>query len=129
MLREGQFQTLLQNAADAQDFSDTVLEQQGKVRQLVTVTTKMQSIEVEVGDFINVQLDRPVNEALGFAYCNVLGIDRNLSSFEIDLELEILDFIDDPGDVPLVTAEDYYEAPSEDGDTFYDDGFYGGLAG
>ena len=127
LLREGQFDTLLFTAGDAQDFSDTVLELQGLIRKIVEFTVKMQAIDIEVGDFINAQLDRPTTTALGFVYGEVLGIDRNLSAFEITITLRIIKRIEDPQPT-LVTSEEHYNAADTDSDTFYgDDVYYGGI--
>lgn len=139
--REGVFETLLTGAADAQSFSDTVLDLQGDVRPVTRVTTKLvaPALDVEVGDFINVELNRKAativalggavpndSTGLGFFFCEVLGRTLNLSASELELELRLIKSIADPAPV-AVTNEEIYNAGDAAADTFFgDDVFFGG---
>ncbi len=108
--REGQFDTLLTSAVAAQAFSDTVLDLQGSVQQLVTVTTKMQTVDLEVGDFVNVQLDRPVRDMLEFFITEVIGVTKNLTAFEMQLDLRLLRAVPDPDAPPATGTSSIYGA-------------------
>ena len=139
--REGVFETLLTNGGDAQSFSDTVLDLQGDVRPTTTVTTKLvvPALDVEVGDFVNVQLDRNAalisalggdvpnqSTGMGFFFCEVLGRTLNLSAMEVQLELRLIRSIADPAPVPI-TSEELYNDSSAAADAFFGDGvLYGG---
>ncbi len=126
------FETLLTNGGDAQSFSDTVLDLQGDVRPTTTVTTKLvvPALDVEVGDFVNVQLDRKAalisalggdvpnqSTGMGFFFCEVLGRTLNLSAMEVQLELRLIRSIADPAPVPI-TSEELYNDSSAAADAF-----------
>lgn len=125
--REGTFETLLTTGPDAQSFSDTVLELSGKVRPTTRVSCKLTApaLSAAVGDFINVELNRPAADiaaiggsvpnastGIGFFYCEVLGRTMNLSAFEVELELRLIKAIGDPRPA-LVTTEEVYNATAE----------------
>lgn len=123
--RQESFDTLLTNATDAQSFADTVLELSGGVQRLVSITTKMQTVDIDVDDWINVQIDRPVSTMLGFTFCQVVGITRDLGSFEVTLELRIWDLIADPGNQTETIAEGLYGDLGDRGQYYGDGKEYG----
>ena len=113
--REDEFLTLLNGQSAAQDFAATMFLFSADVGKPVTVVTKMQTVEREVGDFIDVWLDRALSTMLGKAKCEILGISKDGNAMTVRLECRI---------VSLYPAT-IYEQSVHYNDTYYNWRFYG----
>jgi hypothetical protein len=115
LFREDEFLTLLNGQAAAHSFGETLFLLSGDVKKPVTIVTKMQAIEREVGDFIDAWLDRVSGTMLGRAKCEILGIEKDGNEMLVRLECRI---------VSLYPATIYEQSWHYD-DTYYNLRYYG----
>jgi hypothetical protein len=88
---ERTFDTLLTSEADAQVFSDRILLLSGDVRRTFSITTKLQTMGVDVGDTIQVPIRRPSGRGLlGDVVAYVLGVEKDFMGAKITLDCMIL---------------------------------------
>ena len=113
--REGEFPTLLNGQSAAQDFAETVFLFSGDVKKPVMIITKMQTVEREVGDFIDAWLDRAQSTMLGRAKCEILGISKDGNNMTVRIECRIISLY--PATI--------YEQSVHYNDTYYNWRFYG----
>ena len=113
--REDTFLTLLNGQSAAQAFAETMFLFSSDVDKPVTIVTKMQTVEREVGDFIDVWLDRVSSTMLGRAKCEILGISKDGNNMTVRLECRI---------VSLYPAT-IYEQSVHYNDTYYNWRYYG----
>jgi len=97
------FPTFLTTQADAQAFSNTVIEISGLPRKLVTTKYKLQPLLRKIGDFITVPIWRPTTQILEDAKVEIISITFNLSDFTTPIVGRVLEFI-----VPTVTQRGSY---------------------
>lgn len=71
--REEEFDTLLTTATDAQTFADAMQDLQGRTIKTFDVPFKMQPFELEIMDFVSVDLSRPSKAMLGVVTAEVIG--------------------------------------------------------
>ncbi len=114
VLREGKFDTLLPDAVAAQSFSDKVLQLSGWVQRFFETRTKLQPIQREIGDLVTVDLNRPSGTGLGWVVAEVMGVEKNLTAFEVILTCRIVERV----------HETVYEQGEYYGDGYYGDGLY-----
>lgn len=113
--RENTFLTLLNGQSAAISFAETMFLFSSDVNKPVTIVTKMQTVEREVGDFIDVWLDRALSTMLGKAKCEILGIAKDGNNMTVRIECRI---------VSLYPAT-IYEQSVHYNDTYYNWRFYG----
>ena len=115
VLREKTFNTLLNGQSAAQDYAETLFLFSADVKKPVVIVTKMQTIEREVGDFIDVWLDRAQSTMLGKAKCEIMGIEKSGNDMTVRLECRIIS----------IFPETIYEQSVHYDDTYYNWRFYG----
>jgi hypothetical protein len=85
------FDTVLTNAADAQAFSDDVLDIGGEASKLFPATMKMQPLLREVMDVIQIPVRRRNGAAIiGDVVAEVVGRGKNLMAAEITLRCRVM---------------------------------------
>jgi len=89
--RENTFDTLLTASAAAQDFSDDILLLSGGVMRKFTAKFKLQPLEREIMDFVDIPIARQGGGFLGTAKAEILGITKDLLAAEISLECRIVE--------------------------------------
>jgi len=86
--KQKDFHTLLTSAAVAEDYSVTVMSLFGGIVPEYTITTKMQHIDVELEDNINVELYKFYDGAWGSIKCEVVEKNVNYTSNTITFKLK-----------------------------------------
>ena len=87
---EKEFDTLLPDDTDVQDFADTQMSISGQVLRLVTITTKMQHADIEIGDMVNIELERVGGDMIGTHKAEVIEVRRNLDEMMVSLTLRLV---------------------------------------
>jgi hypothetical protein len=89
------YDTLLTTSADAQTFADNQFIVSGDIQKIVTFKTKLQTIDLNITDFILVDIERACGDdsMLGRAKCEVINIVKDLNNFEITIKARILEFV------------------------------------
>ncbi len=89
--REKEFNTLLVSESDAQSLAVKIMNLVDRIRPVFPVVAKTQVSDLRIGDNVNVRLDR-VNKAwYGLSKCQVVGIDFNLESNQVKLQLRYIE--------------------------------------
>lgn len=114
---ERTFETLLPDAAAAQEFADAVLASGGRVARQFSLRLKLSAVQRELGDIIHVTLTRRDGDAfIGTMKAEVIGVEYDLIAAEQLLRLRVIEILPPPG--AYVEGEFY-------GDSFYGDSTYG----
>lgn len=71
--RDGEFDTLIVDDADAQTFSDEMQDLQGEVLRTFDATFKMQPFDREIMDFVSIDLSRATKSILGVVTAEIIG--------------------------------------------------------
>lgn len=76
-----QFDTMLPNLAAAQQFSDTILDYSGTIRPTLEIEVPIKYFDIDVGDFAEIEINRPHATWFGERKCEVVrkvfNLDRN----------------------------------------------------
>lgn len=84
---ERKFDTYLANISDAQTFSDIILAYAGTIRPTLEIEVPIKYWNVQVGEFADVEINRPAASWLGERKCEVLrktfNLDRNTITLTI----------------------------------------------
>lgn len=113
--REKTFDTLLTGQSAAEDFADTLFLFSSDVLKPFSITTKMQTVEREVGDFIDVEIDRVAKKMLGLVKAEILGIEKDGNNNLVRLACRIVS----------IYPETVYQQGFHYGDTYYGHRYYG----
>lgn len=98
------FDTVLTTQADAQKFSNTVIEISGLPRKLITTKYKLQPLQRKIGDFITIPVWRnETQQILDDAKVEIISITFNLSDFTTTIVGRVLEFI-----TPTITQQGTY---------------------
>ncbi len=89
--REKTFDTLLTSAAAAQAFSDDIMLLSGNVMRRFTAKFKLQPLEREIMDFVDIPVVRQGGGFLGVAKAEILGITKDLLAAGTSLECRIVE--------------------------------------
>jgi hypothetical protein len=71
--------TMLINSADAQSFSDTILAYSKDVHGVGDIEVPMKYYDIDLGDIVNIEINRPATTMLGTKKCEIIGKTYNLS--------------------------------------------------
>jgi len=82
---ERTFDTLLDTLSDAQAFSDIILDGSGTIRPRIEVEVPIAYYQIEVGDFVEIEINRPNATWFGERKCEVIGKGYNLDRGTITL--------------------------------------------
>lgn len=93
--RKRRFDTLLQTQALAQGLSTAILNVSSDVKKIVKLRTKVQNFDLEVGDLVRVNVTRASKTIIGYNKCEVLGIQKNLNDFTVDLTFRVIQRVAD----------------------------------
>jgi hypothetical protein len=72
------FDTLLTNATDAATYSEEVMALMKDVKPVYSFTTGARYIDVEIGDAVEVQFDRPTKTMAGLVTGEVIEVEKDL---------------------------------------------------
>jgi len=89
--REETFDTLLTSSADAQDYSDDIMLLSSGVMRRLTAKFKLQPLEREIMDFVDIPILRRDGSGLGTVKAEILGITKDLLAAEITLDCRIVE--------------------------------------
>jgi hypothetical protein len=108
---ERTFETYLPDLASAQDFSDAVLARSGTIRPTFDIEVPIKYYSFDVGDFVNIEINRPNTTWFGERKCEIIGktynLDRGTVSFSIKkYGGELFDRITTYGDTRVTTDGD-----------------------
>jgi hypothetical protein len=70
--------TLLINPADAQSFSNTILAYSKDVHGIGEIEVPIKYYTIELGDIVNIEINRPASTMLGTKKCEIIGKTYNL---------------------------------------------------
>lgn len=116
--RQKTFETLLTNKADAIAFAQTIILLTGDEYKPFDVELKLQALEREVMDFIEVEVWRPAKKMLGWVKAEVLGIHQKPDEAGMTLNCRVIEIL----------PETVYQSDILYNETVYDGGVYS-LAG
>jgi hypothetical protein len=85
------FDTLLTSTADAQDYADDVMLLSSVQMRLFTAKFKLQPLEREIMDFVDIPVVRKSGGFLGLVKAEILGITKDLLAAQIELECRIVE--------------------------------------
>jgi len=85
--RERTFDTLLTASGSATTFAENIMAISDDVRPILTVRTKMQSIDREISDMVNVEYKLENRDFVGTMSCEVIGKSVNLDDMTVELTL------------------------------------------
>lgn len=93
--RQRDFPTILVSAADAQDAGDTIMELAGELKKTIPIVTDWRTIERELSDVITVEISRPNPgySAIGNAKVRIIGITKDLDSFQVNITGRIMELV------------------------------------
>jgi len=89
--REKTFDTLLTASAAAQAFSDDILDLSAEVSRRFSARFKLQPLEREIMDFVDIPILRRDGSGLGVCKAEILGITKDLLAAEITLDCRIVE--------------------------------------
>jgi hypothetical protein len=84
---ERKFETLLKSSTSAATFASAIMEISGDVRPILRVKTKMQSIDRELSDMVNVEYRTRNRAFTGVMSCEVIGKLVDLDNMTVELTL------------------------------------------
>jgi len=84
------FETILTSSTDADAFAQRVMEFSKELKPLIELTTKTQTIGLNIEDLVLADINRRNTAWLGFSLCRVESVDIDLNSFEVVLGLRVL---------------------------------------
>jgi hypothetical protein len=84
------FETLLTSSADADTFAQRVMELSKELKPIIELTTKTQTIGLNIEDLVIADINRRSTAWLGLSLCRVESVDIDLNSFEVTLGLRVL---------------------------------------
>lgn len=90
--RQKIFETQLTSAADAESFADTITAFSYDLFPVFELETDMRTVELEVEDIVNVELNRLRQEWFGWAECRVEGKQIDLNNFTVTLTVRVLKY-------------------------------------
>jgi hypothetical protein len=89
--KERSFSTTLTNAADAEALSDEIMEQSKLIKPKIDLLTKTQKIGIRILDNITYEYKRRNGKVIvNNALYQVLGVDLNMSSYEITTSIKYI---------------------------------------
>ena len=91
-----EFNTLCQNSTAAYDYSVKILEKSGNRYSIVKVRLpNWVALKRELGENIDIYLDRPYKKMLGKCKCEIIGINKNFDTYDQELTLRLISQIEE----------------------------------
>jgi hypothetical protein len=119
LLEPSEYDTLLSDntGADAQAFSNDIGALLGIIDSRVTFKTKFQALDVEIMDFIDVDVNRPSKAMLGKCQLEVIDVTKDLTNFETTIVGRLVQIY--PSGTSSISVGSYY------GDAIFSDRTFG----
>jgi hypothetical protein len=89
--REREFNTLLVDSADAEALALKIMALFNRIRQVFSVTTKVQTMDVDLVKNVEVRMDRVSKEWYGLAKCQVVGLSYDFNMNRVNLDLRYIE--------------------------------------